>query len=162
MKLRAALLAPVLLLALAGCVPTVALQPAADAADPACASVTVALPETVGGLESRETDAQATGAWGNPTGVILHCGVPSPGPTTTSLCVAVEGVDWIRDDSGDPNFIFTTYGRTPAVEVVVDSDGDPDVDNDGVSGLEALTDLADAVALIPQTSKCVSLQDAGN
>lgn len=161
MKLRAALLAPVLLLALSGCVPTVALEPADDAANPLCARVTVALPDTVGGLAARETNAQATGAWGDPTGVILHCGVPTPAPTTKSLCVAVDGVDWIRDDSGDPNFVFTTYGRTPAVEVVVDSDGDPEVDNDGVSGLEALTDLANAVALIPQVGKCVALQDAG-
>lgn len=162
MKLRAALLAPVLLLTLTACVPIVALHPADDAANPACASVVVALPDTVGGLESRETDAQGTGAWGDPTGVILHCGVPAPGPTTASLCVAVDGIDWIRDDSGDPNFVFTTYGRTPAVEVVVDSDGDPEVDDDGVSGLEALTDLSNAVSIIPQVGKCVALQDAGN
>jgi len=157
-----ALLAPVLLLALAGCTPVVALQPADDAADPACATVIVSLPDTVAGLPSRETNAQATGAWGEPTAVILRCGVPSPAPTATLPCVTVDGVDWLRDDSGDPNFVFTTYGRTPAVEVIVDSDGDPDVDNDGASGLEALTDLATAVQRLPVTGKCVAAEDAQN
>lgn len=158
---RAALLAPVLLLALAGCVPAVALPAAADATDPTCARVVVALPDTVAGLDARETDAQGTGAWGNPAAVILRCGVASPPPTSTSPCLPVDGIDWIRDDSKDPNFTFTTYGRTPAVEVVIDSDGDPDVDNDGVSGLEALTDLSSAISLIPQTGKCIALSDVG-
>jgi hypothetical protein len=76
-------------------------------------------------------------------------------------CVQVDGVDWIRDDSKDPNFAFTTYGRTPAVEVIIDSDGDPDVDNDGVSGLEALTDLSTSVKQIPQDGKCISPAEAG-
>jgi len=154
------LLVPALVLALAGCAPAVALEPAADAVDPVCASVVVALPETVGGLDSRETNAQGTGAWGDPASVILRCGVPSPDPTS-SECLLVDGIDWIRDDSNDPNFAFTTYGRTPAVEVIIDSDGDPDVENDGVSGLEALTDLSSAIGLVPQTGKCISPAEAG-
>jgi hypothetical protein len=154
------LLVPALLLTLAGCAPAVALEPAADAVDPACASVVVALPETVAGLAARETNAQGTGAWGDPASVILRCGVPSPDPTS-SECLLVDGIDWIRDDSKDPNFAFTTYGRTPAVEVIIDSDGAPDVENDGVSGLEALTDLSSAVGLVPQTSECISPADAG-
>jgi hypothetical protein len=120
--------------------------------------VIVALPETVAGLEARETNAQGTGAWGEPAGVILRCGVPAPDPTS-SECLPVDGVDWIRDDSGDPNFVFTTYGRTPAVEVIIDSDGAPDVDDDGVSGLEALTDLSSAIGLLPQDGKCISPED---
>ncbi len=158
--MRRVLIAPLLVLVLAGCSPVVALEPAADATDPACASVIVALPETVAGLESRETNAQATGAWGNPAYVILRCGVPSPDPTS-SECLPVDGIDWIRDDSKDPNFVFTTYGRTPAVEVIIDSDGDPEIDNDGVSGLEALTELSSAVGVIPQTNKCISPADVG-
>jgi len=148
------------LLALAACTPTVALKPAADATDPACAAVVVALPDAVAGLPSRETDAQGTGAWGEPTAVILRCGVPSPDPTS-SECLPVDGIDWIRDDSKDPNFAFTTYGRTPAVEVIIDSDGDPDIGGDGVSGVEALTELSNAIALIPQTNECISPADVG-
>lgn len=153
--------APVaLVLLLAGCAPVVQLQPAEGATDPACASVIVDLPSTVGGLASRETDAQGTGAWGEPALVLLRCGVPAPDPTT-SECLTVDGIDWVRDDSNDPNFVFTTYGRTPAVEVIIDSDGDPSVQGDGVSGVEALTDLSDAVGQIPQTNTCISPAEVG-
>ena len=155
---RAALLAP-LLLVLVGCAPIVALDPAEDAADPACAEVTVRLPEAIGEAERRETNAQATAAWGEPTGVILRCGVPAPAPTSTLPCVTVDGVDWLRDDTSDPNFVFTTYGRTPAIEVIIDSDGDPDTANDGVSGREALQELADAVGLLPVDGQCLALED---
>ncbi len=153
--LLAALVAP-LLLVLAGCAPVVVLDPAADAANPACAPMMVRLPETVGGLHSRETDAQATAAWGQPAYVLLRCGVPSPAPTATLPCITVAGIDWLRDDTKDPNFVFTTYGRTPAVEVIIDSIGDPNVANDGVSGFEALSNLGPAVGEIPATRACVS------
>ena len=46
------------------------------------------LPETVDGLERRETNAQATGAWGNPASVLLRCGVPTPGPTASTTPAA--------------------------------------------------------------------------
>ena len=152
---RAALIAPLLLLLvlLAGCTPVVVLDAADDAADPACASMMVRLPETVGGLTARETDAQATAAWGQPEHILLRCGVPSPAPTATLPCITVDGIDWLRDDAGDPNFVFTTYGRTPAVEVIIDSDG--------VSGFEALKDLASAVNEIPADRACVTPEVAG-
>ena len=157
---RTLLLVPALLLALAGCTPAVALKPAAGAVDPDCARVVVGLPDTVAGLDARETDAQGTGAWGSPAHIILRCGVPAPDPTS-SECLPVDGIDWIRDDSKDPNFTFTTYGRTPAIEVLIDSDGDPDVENDGVSGLEALTDLSSAIGLVPAERQCISIADVG-
>lgn len=159
---RAAALALAVLL-LAGCAPTVTLEPADDAANPLCAKVSVELTyvDTVAELAPRETNAQATAAWGEPATVLLRCGVASPPPTAEFPCVTVEGVDWLRDDSGDPNFVFTTYGRTPAVEVIIDSDGDPDNPDDGVSGLEALTDVARAVAQIPADRNCVAIGDAG-
>ena len=141
-------LVPLLVLGLAGCAPTVALEPADGAADPACAEVTVRLPDTVAALTARETNAQATGAWGEPVGVILRCGVPSPGPTSTLVCVTVDGVDWLRDDTNDPSYVFTTYGRTPAVEVIVDATA--------ASGLDALTDLAYAVGQLPVEGACVT------
>ena len=149
---RAVLLAPVLIV-LAGCAQAVALEPAVDAANPACAEVSVRLPELVDDLPSRETNAQATGAWGETrSGVILRCGVPSPDPTAELPCVTVDGIDWLRDDAKDPYFAFTTYGRSPAVEVVVDSET--------ASALSALTDLAGAVGTLPSDGgKCQALED---
>ncbi|WP_291040031.1 DUF3515 family protein [Herbiconiux sp.] len=136
--------------ALAGCAGTVALEPAAEATDPACAEVIVRLPDTVGDAPRRETDAQATGAWGDPAAVLLRCGVEPYGPTTLP-CYNVNGVDWIRDDADDPTFVFTTYGRTPAVEVIVDSDA--------ASGTSALVDLTTAVSAIPQQQICLDAED---
>jgi hypothetical protein len=135
---------------LTGCAGTVALEPAADATDPACADVIVRLPDTVADASRRETDAQATGAWGSPASILLRCGVTSPGPTTLP-CDNVNGVDWIRDDSKAPMYTFTTFGRDPAVEVVLDGDA--------VSSSSTLVDLTQAVSIIPQTSKCLDVGD---
>jgi hypothetical protein len=135
---------------LTGCAGAVALEPAADATDPACADVIVRLPDTVADAPRRETDAQATGAWGSPASILLRCGVPGYGPTTLP-CDNVNGVDWIRDDSKAPMYTFTTFGRTPAVEVVLDSES--------VSSSSTLVDLTQAVSIIPQTSQCLDVSD---
>ncbi|UYK41340.1 DUF3515 domain-containing protein [Microbacterium terricola] len=127
-------------LTLAGCATTVSLTPADAANDPACAAVTVRLPDVVDGQQRRWTDAQATGSWGDPTTVILTCGVDAPGPSTLP-CLTVDGVDWIIDDTEAPNYRFTTFGREPAVEVYLDYDA--------VSGQETLTALATAVGTLP-------------
>jgi hypothetical protein len=150
------------LASLAGCAAIVPLQPADDAANPTCAEVMVRLPDTVAGLDLRETNAQGTAAWGEPANVLLRCGVAVPDPTAALACVTApqDGIDWLRDDSDAPNFVFTTYGRDPAVQVVIDSDGDPDVDGDEVSGFEALTELAAAVSQIAPERFCVALSDA--
>ena len=134
---------------LAACAQIVALEPAADAASPECAAVSVRLPAAIGNLAGRETNAQATGAWGDPTSVVLHCGVPVPPPTSTLLCVTVPGgtVDWLRDDSEDPIFLFTSYGRTPAVSVAIDSTA--------ASGLEVLDAIDNAVSQLPQEGSCL-------
>ncbi|RWZ67954.1 DUF3515 family protein [Labedella populi] len=125
---------------LTGCAAAVSLQPADDANNADCAYVTVALPPTVADLPERDTDAQATGAWGSPASILLRCGVAVPEPTTLE-CTTVNGVDWIIDDSDAPNYRFTTYGRDPAVEVIVDSDV--------VHGSTALVDLEPAVSNVP-------------
>lgn len=125
------------------------MEPAPHANSPDCAAVTVRLPDSVSELDKRTTTAQATGAWGDPASVLLHCGVKPIGPTTMP-CFEVNGVDWVRDDSDAPIYRFTTYGRTPAVEVVID--------NDHASG-SALLDLSEAVTVIDQTSKCVNAED---
>ena len=134
--------------ALAGCSQAVAFDTAPSATDPDCAAVVVRLPDTVAGLTERETNAQGTGAWGQPASVLLRCGVEPLGPTTDP-CVSVDGVDWVIDDSDAPTYLFTTYGRTPAVEVLID--------NDVVSGTTAIADLSPAVSAIPAESGCVAL-----
>ena len=109
-------------LALSACAGTVAMEAAPEANDPACAAVSVRLPETIAGQDRRWTDAQGTGAWGDPAAVLLTCGVPVPGPSELT-CQSVEGVDWIVDESEAPEYYrFTTFGRTPAVEVYIDYD----------------------------------------
>jgi len=146
---------------LSGCTAIVPLEPADDAANPLCADVTVRLPDSVAGLDKRETNAQATGAWGEPALILLRCGVAVPEPTAELACVTApeDGIDWLRDDSDAPNYIFTSYGRDPAVQVIVDSDGDPDIDGDEVSGFDALSQLAGAVSQIPADRFCVALTD---
>ena len=69
-KLRAGALAPLILVAVVACTPTVPLTPAAHSTDPGCAEVIVRLPASVAGEAIRETNAQATGAWGNPAAVL--------------------------------------------------------------------------------------------
>jgi hypothetical protein len=117
---------------LSGCATTVDLDAAPDANDPACAEVSVRLPGTVDGQPRRWTDAQATGAWGDPSAVLLRCGVAAPGPTEAK-CITLGGVDWIVDESQAPRYLVTTYGRTPAVEVFID--------NETVSPNEVLSQL---------------------
>ncbi|OJX63565.1 MAG: hypothetical protein BGO95_05180 [Micrococcales bacterium 73-13] len=135
--------------ALAGCTPIVALDPAPDAASPLCAAVSVRLPDEVDGLPARETNAQATGAWGNPTAVVLHCGVASPPPTSELPCVTPPGgaVDWLVDDSDAPTYVFTSYGRTPAVSVAID--------NTVVSGVSVLDAIDVAVSQLPRSGSCL-------
>lgn len=100
---------------LSGCSTTVHLEPAADANNPACASVSVLLPETVGGFDRVWTDAQATGAWGDPT-IVLRCGVEPPAPSAL-VCTTLGGVDWLVLEQEEERQRLVTYGRDPAIEV---------------------------------------------
>lgn len=157
---RAAALAAVTAaaLTLSGCAGTVPMTPAPDAKAVGCAEVTVRLPNELGGatdaqgnpnsvpLARRDTNAQATGAWGDPAAVLLWCGEDAPGPSTLP-CVSINGVDWIVDDSAAPSYRFTTFGRTPTVSVVVDSDR--------ASGSTVLADLSSAVSVTEQTDACL-------
>jgi len=134
---------------LTGCTSTVALEAAKDANDPLCADVSVRLPASIGDLDRRWTDAQATGAWGDKASVILSCGVKPPAPTEEK-CITISGVDWIVDESKDPQFYVTTYGRTPAVLVYYD--------NTVVSGNEVLDAVASSVSTLPVDGKCTSTE----
>lgn len=141
-------------LAFAACSPIVPVETAEGARDADCASVIVRLPDTLAKdteaeQAQRETNAQGTGAWGTPASVVLRCGAETPGPTT-DRCVSVNGVDWVIDESEAPRYLFTTYGRTPAVEVLVD--------NDVVSGTTVISELAAAVSAIPADGACTTLE----
>ena len=133
-------------LALSACSPTVSLEPAADANNPGCADVIVRLPDGVDGQERRTTNAQSTAAWGNPTTVILRCGI-EPVEISTLPCVTASDVDWLVDESAKPSFRFISFGRDPAVEVIVDSEN--------AVGVNALESLAPAVQSIEATKRCL-------
>ena len=114
----------------AGCASTVSTTPGPFATDPVCAQVVLATPdELADGLTRRDTNAQATTAWGDGTAaVVLRCGVEPLAPTT-DRCQTVEAadgtsVDWVivasePDDEQASDWTFTTYGRVPAVQVLV-------------------------------------------
>ncbi len=139
-----------LVASLAGCAGTVPLRPAEFANDPACAEVMVRLPDTVAGLDRRSTNAQSTAAWGDPAVVIVRCGLPDTGPSALP-CATVDGIDWLRDATNDPNFAFVTFGRSPAVEVLIDSTA--------VGGTTALGELATAIGTIPVIDACLDPVD---
>ncbi len=115
---------------LAGCASVVATKPGPFATDPLCAQVVLTTPDELAeGLTRRDTDAQATTAWGDGSGaVVLRCGVEPLAPTT-DRCQTVEAadgtsVDWVivasdPDDEQASDWTFTTYGRVPAVQVLV-------------------------------------------
>ncbi|BDQ00007.1 DUF3515 domain-containing protein [Aquiluna sp. KACHI24] len=145
--MRKLFIIPVLLLA--GCAPVVNLQAAEDANNPLCAEVSVRVPDTLGELEKRETNSQATAAWGEPTAVLMRCGLEGV-EVSTLPCVTAGEVDWLVDDSEAPTYRFISYARFPAVEVIVDSTL--------ASGVSALEGLSQAVSQIPATKACSNIQ----
>lgn len=91
-------------------------------------------PRTVGDLPRIATDAQATLAYGDVDAPItVRCGITPP-PPTTDRCISVSNdqspapVDWINPEADsallpelapEDAWVFLTYGRSPAVEVVI-------------------------------------------
>lgn len=139
-------------LALSGCAPVVDVAPAKDAANPACAPMMVALPDTMGDAGLRKTNSQATAAWGDPSKVILRCGVNVPGPTT-DRCVSVNGIDWVIKE-GDPVWTLTTFGREPATEILMNPDQ--------ISSATVLAELSAAAGKIRATRNCVGQEELQN
>jgi hypothetical protein len=150
--LRLAAIAAIALVTLTACAGTVPLTPATHATSAGCAGIVAQLPQIVSSqsLPSRETNAQGTGAWGDPATVLLRCGVPVPDPTSTLVCITVDGIDWLRDDGIAPDTSFTTYGRNPATTVVIDSK---------VDGNSTLTDLAPAIGSVKAEHHCLDPSD---
>jgi hypothetical protein len=145
-----AVVATLTAVALSGCAGTVNVEPAPAATAYACAEISVRLPSTLAELDRRSTNAQATAAWGDPAAVIYRCGVPAPGPSELP-CFTVDDIDWLLDESDAPRYVFTTYGRDPAVEVIVD--------NDAVRGPDALRAISAAVAVTEPVRRCLSATD---
>ncbi|WP_309075594.1 DUF3515 family protein [Paenarthrobacter sp.] len=143
--------------ALTACAPAVDVTAAADAANPACAPMMVALPDRIGDAALRKTNSQATAAWGDPSQVILRCGVNVPGPTT-DRCVSVNDIDWVIKE-GDPVYTLTTFGREPATEILIDP---VKLEAANISSATVLTELAAAVGKIKATGKCVGQEDLQN
>ena len=141
-------------LCLAACSPVVDVTAAQDAANPACAPMMVALPDAIGDAGLRKTNSQATAAWGDPSQVILRCGVNVPGPTT-DRCVSVNGVDWVIKE-GETAWTLTTFGREPATEILLTKD------QEAVSSATVLADLSAAAAKIPATGNCVGQEELKN
>ncbi|GAA3762768.1 DUF3515 domain-containing protein [Microbacterium kribbense] len=142
-------------LALAGCSATVALDPAPSANDPACAEIMVRLPGNIAGQERVWTNAQSTASWGSPTKIIFTCGVTAPGPSTLK-CISLGGVDWLVDESAQPNFRITSYGRVPAVQLYLDGS------STGVDPNAVLTQMGRLVAAqTTQTAQCTNPDTVG-
>jgi hypothetical protein len=110
---------------------TVRVPAGPDAADPVCADVVLGAPPTVLGMERTETSSQGTAAWGSGQDtVVMRCGVTPPGPTT-DLCTTLADengveVDWIVRQVDEGTFLYTTYGREPAIDVSVPISAAPD------------------------------------
>lgn len=152
-----AVIGVVALAALAGC-GTVTVPAGPEATDPACAPIVQNAPQTLLGLDRRETTSQGTVAWGGGEDtVVLRCGATPPGPTTDA-CTRLEdqrglSVDWIvREEDGIVT--FTTYGRSPAVDLTVPRSVAPDQPS------AAALELAGLIAPLPVTATCTGPGDA--
>jgi hypothetical protein len=150
----------VLTAVLAACSNPVPVPVAPYAHDPMCARVVLDLPRSLEGLERLPTGSQATVAWGDRAHpVVLRCGVEPPIPSVDHCVTADDGttaVDWLAvpDEAvgateDEVPWTFTTYGRSPAVEVRVPA---AVVQSRSTS---FLVDLGPAVAQVEQTRSCL-------
>lgn len=156
------------ILLVSGCTRPVQVESAAYAADPVCGQVIAALPAELNGAGQSPTTAQSAVAWGTTSPIVLRCGVEPP-PPSDERCIAVTSpvgveVDWLAPE-GDSSLIpahaqldsgawtFITYGRTPAIELVIPAES-------GVTEpLDILNSLALAVDLAPAVRYCVGATD---
>ncbi|WP_168583559.1 DUF3515 domain-containing protein [Gephyromycinifex aptenodytis] len=98
----------------------VQVSPAPQADSAACADLSAHWPAQVGKHEAVATrpDGPGVAAWGKPP-IVARCGVRPPAPTTLE-CLSIDDVDWIVEPLSDGT-VFTTFGRDPALEVIVPS-----------------------------------------
>ena len=76
----------------------------------------------------------------------MRCGI-EPVEISTLPCVTASGVDWLVDESATPSYRFISYARTPALEVIVDSEK--------AVGVNTLDSIAFAVMSIEATKNCL-------
>ena len=132
---------------LTGCAPIANVKAADDAGNPLCAEMMVLLPSEISDQQKRQTNSQATAVWGDPSQLVLRCGVTPP-PPSTDPCVSVNGVDWLAKE-GEESWTLTTYGRVPATELVFD----PQV----IASSTVLASLAAAAEKIPAERQCTDV-----
>ena len=110
---------------MAACSSSIEVVAPAEAGSRACRSAAAHWPKTVGGQPLRPTSSSsdAVRAWGDPA-IIARCGLAPIGPTTDQ-CLSVSGVDWVAHQLTD-GVRFTTYGRSPAIEILVPSAYQPE------------------------------------
>ncbi|PYF96306.1 Protein of unknown function [Georgenia satyanarayanai] len=152
--------------AVGGCASPVTVPAGPQAADPVCAEVLQALPGELAGGQERSIASQSIAGWGEPA-ITLRCGVDVPGPST-ERCITVESgdtsVDWLALEADDEmvpdharrengSWTFITYGRVPAVEVVVPTE------RGGDQPTGVLVDLATAVELTTAERTCIGADD---
>ena len=163
MLLRRAAVLPLtalLALGLAAC-GTVQVPAGEAAADPVCADIVLGAPPQVLGMDRVETSSQGTAAWGEGEDtVVMRCGVTPPGPTTEQCTTLADEneteVDWIvREGEGD-TFLYTTYGREPAIDVSVPRSAAPDQPS------AAALDLTQVITRnLEATARCIGPGDEG-
>ncbi|PWH05615.1 DUF3515 domain-containing protein [Brachybacterium endophyticum] len=159
MRPAAASLAALAALACTSCA-TIQVPAGPDAADPACADVVRSAPRTLLDQSRHTTSSQGTLAWGSgDEAIVMRCGVTPPGPTS-KMCTTLTDehgreVDWIVEDDGSSDGVvrFTTYGRSPAIDLTVPRE----VAGDQPSA--AALDLTEAVSGISASRNCLSVQD---
>ena len=136
-----------LLAGISACTPTVSLEPGPQAGDPLCAELMTNLPSPLAGKDRVWTDAQSTAAWGNPTAILMTCGVTPP-VVSALPCQSIAGIDWLVDESEKPWYRVTSYGRQPAIQAYINT-------TEYVDPSEVLQRLAKTMTNFPLTAKCI-------
>lgn len=111
---------------LSGCTSVVHVTPPQHAKE--CESATAKWPDEVADQGTRAVDPSGgvkddARAWGDPA-VIATCGWPALEPTDKE-CLDVDGIYWVVEPLSD-GVKFTTFGRDPAMEVLVPDDYKPE------------------------------------
>lgn len=122
---------------------TASVRPGPSASDPRCGSLLGRLPQVVAGHRRSAAPGRGEAAWGP---VLLRCGV-TPLPPTPDACIGIDGIDWVFTET-DRSYVFTTYGRSPAIEVSLPV---------SVARTQApgqMTDLTAAVRPVRQSRHC--------
>ncbi|MFF9770906.1 DUF3515 domain-containing protein [Streptomyces sp. NPDC053086] len=129
------LLAPALLLAVAGCSTAddsdaVAVPTPDGKTAPLCRDLDRVLPRKVDGQSRKDPEPRSayTAGWGSPA-IILRCGIVRPpkmvdpavaqGKDPDAIGGGVNGVEWLMEKEGDGTWRFTTSGRLAYVQVTL-------------------------------------------